>query len=111
MASPKPVSPADKPVEGELVFPLSTPIRAYDEELSVIKMRVPNGGDLVRVGNPVVFYPQTEPVKVEHDMQKMITMIARLSSPPVPVSSVETISPVDLVGLAWFLSPFFIPVP
>jgi len=70
-------------------------------------MRLPTGADLVRIGNPVLFYPHAEPAKIEHDMPKMLTMIARLSD--LPSSSIELMEPKDLIAAAWLLSPFFIP--
>ena len=97
---------ADEP-EFIVEYVLSKPIKAFDEELAVIKLRMPTGADLIRVGNPVLFYPHAEPIKIEHDMPKMVTMISRLSG--IPVGSLERLSAEDLLGIAWSLSPFFIP--
>ena len=96
----------EKPV-AELEYELEEPILAYKEEVKVLKMRRPIGADLIRVGNPVIFYPHTEPPKIEHDMIKMQLMIARLSN--IPSASIEKIGTRDLLGIAWMLSPFFIP--
>jgi hypothetical protein len=96
-------------VKAEIEYRLSEPIQAYGEEVTVIKLRKPTGGDLIRIGNPVLFYPHADPPKIEHDMIKMVTMIARLSVPPIPTSSMDQLSTGDLVGIAWTLSPFFIP--
>jgi hypothetical protein len=93
----------------DIEYTLSEPIPAYGEQVSVIKMRKPTGGDLIRIGNPVIFYPHIEPPKVEHDMPKMVAMIARLSG--VPTSSLDRLTTGDLLGIAWTLSPFFIPAP
>lgn len=90
-------------------FELSEPIMAYGEEVTILKIRKPTGLDLIEVGNPVTFYPYTEPVKVEHDMVKVRAMLARLAN--IPSSSVGNIGARDLVGLAWAISPFFIPAP
>lgn len=88
-------------------FPLRKPLKAYGEEVSVLKIRKPTGADLLRVGNPVKFYPFAKPPLVEHDMPRMIEMVARLSN--VPSSSLEQLDPDELTTLAWHVSPFFIP--
>ena len=106
----KPASPdAADAVARDIEYRLSETIPAYGEDISVIKMRKPNGADLIRIGNPVLFYPHAEPVKIEHDMLKMIAMIARLSG--IPTSSLERLNTIDMLGIAWTLSPFFIPAP
>ena len=97
----------EQPPEEMIEYPLSEPINAYGEKTMVLKLRKPTGADLIRVGNPVVFYPHADPVKIEHDMPRMVQMISRLAG--VPSSSVERMLPADLTGLAWTLSPFFIP--
>lgn len=91
----------------DLEYTLSKAISAYGESVTVLKLRKPTGADLVRIGNPVNFYPHADPIKIEHDMPKMVAMIARLSN--IPSSSIEKIGPQDLIGLAWAISPFFIP--
>ena len=98
---------ADETEKFAVEYTLTTKIKAFDDEIGIIKLRTPNGADLIRVGNPVIFYPHAEPVKIEHDMPKMVTMISRLSG--IPVGSLERMSAEDLLGIAWSLSPFFIP--
>jgi hypothetical protein len=95
--------------EERIEYQLTEPINAYGEEVKVLKMRKPTGLDLIRIGNPVTFYPMIDPPRIEHDMPKMVQMIARLSG--VPSSSIERIDPRDLIGIAWLVSPFFIPAP
>ncbi|KWV48039.1 hypothetical protein AS156_19205 [Bradyrhizobium macuxiense] len=96
-----------KEVKADIEFTLSTPIIAYGEEISVLKIRKPTGADLVSVGNPVEFSPFTSPPTVKHDYQKMTEMVARLAN--VPSSSLQKLDPTDLVSLAWAVTPFFIP--
>lgn len=91
----------------EIEFPLRTPINAYGEEVSVLKIRKPTGADLIAVGNPVKFSPFTKPPTVEHDMTRVIEMVARLAN--VPSSSLAKLEPAELISLAWEISPFFIP--
>jgi Phage tail assembly chaperone proteins, E, or 41 or 14 len=93
--------------EFAIEYPLDEPIKAYNEEVKVLKLRKPNGNDLIQVGSPVIFYPHVEPPKIEFDMPKVIAMLARLSN--TPSSSIAMIGPQDLTGLAWAISPFFIP--
>ena len=88
-------------------FVLQKPIRAYDEMVSVLKLRKPTGADLIRVGNPVIFSPFADPPRIEHDMSKVVAMVARLAN--VPSSSLEALDPQELTSLAWAISPFFVP--
>jgi hypothetical protein len=104
-----PAADEQEPEEDRIEYELTEPINAYGEEIKVLKMRKPTGVDLIRVGNPVAFYPNAEPIKIEHDMPRMVQMIARLTG--VPSSSIERMNPRDLIGVAWVLSPFFIPAP
>lgn len=88
-------------------YPLTKPIIAYGEEVNIIRMRAPDGEDLLEVGNPVIFYPHVEPPRVEHDMGRVIMMVARLAK--IPSSSLKKLDTQDLTGLAWTISPFFTP--
>ena len=88
-------------------FNLSSPINSFGEMVSVLKWRRPNGADLIKVGNPIVFYPYLEPVKVEHDFVKVVQMMARLTG--TPTSSLEKLDPEDIASFAWTITPFFIP--
>lgn len=90
-----------------VMYPLSSPIRAYGEEVTVIKLRKPSGRDLLEVGNPVIFYPHVEPPRIEHHMDRVIAMAARTSDPSIPSSSLMEMDPQDMVGLAWAMSQFF----
>lgn len=95
---------------GQVIYPLKTPIKSYGEDVKIIRMRRPTPRDLVTVGNPVIFYPHAEPVRIEHDYDKVVAMVARLSTDPViPSSSLADLDLNDLVGLAWAISPFFTP--
>lgn len=99
---------ADTPAVPDVIrYELSKPILAYGKQISVLEMSRPTGADLVRVGNPVIFTPFTDPPRVEHDFAKVIAMVARLAKVPSP--SLEALDPDDLVGLAWGISPFFMP--
>jgi len=88
-------------------FPLKTPINVFGEMVSVLKWREPSGADLIKVGNPVIAYPGTVPLKIEHDMVKVAAMMARLTD--APSSSIERVDPEDLIKFAWTITGFFLP--
>jgi hypothetical protein len=107
---------SDEPIaEGALedsdhiIVTLSTPIKAYGDELSVIKMRKPTAGDGIRVGNPVDFIPFTNPPSVRFNMPILQAMIAHLAR--IPSGSIEKMAPNDLISCGWILAPFFLPNP
>lgn len=93
--------------EVALEYPLDEPLLAYGEEVKVLKLRKPTGLDVIEIGNPVAFNPFADPVKIDHDMPKVQKMVARLSN--TPSSSISKLGPGDLIGLAWAISPFFMP--
>jgi hypothetical protein len=88
-------------------FTLQEPINVFGDMVSVLKWRKPNGADLIRIGNPVVPYPGSDPIKIEHDMPKVIAMVARITD--TPTSSLERMSTKDMVDWAWLLTSFFLP--
>lgn len=92
-----------------LIYPLLSPITAYGEKITFIRMRRPRGPDLLAVGNPVIFSPHVDPPRVEHNLDKVIMMVARLSEPQIPSPSLAELDPQDITGLAWTISPFFTP--
>lgn len=88
---------------------LSKPINSFGEEISVLKLRRPTGADLIRIGNPVIFDPITDPPRIVHDWSKMPSMLMRLSG--VPTSSFEQVDPRDLTAAAWAITNYFLPTP
>lgn len=93
------------PEKPALIYELREPIKSYGEEVSVIEMRAPNGGDLLAVGNPVIFFPQTDPIKIEHDYPKVLSMVSRLAN--IPSSSLAKMDVRDIIGISWAVTPFF----
>lgn len=85
------------------------PIKSYGKEIRVIQMRRPNGNDLLQVGNPVIYYPHVSPPKIEFDLPRVLSMVARLADPPIPSPSLADMDPRDIVNVGWELAPFFIP--
>lgn len=105
----EPEAPPDLPDPDHIYVKLSKPIQAYTETISVIKMRLPTGADLLRVGNPVEFDPVSDPPKISHNMQRVQIMIARLAN--IPSGSIEKMAPHDMVACAWAITPHFLPAP
>jgi len=97
----------EKSDEERFDFPLIKPINVFGEMTAVLKWRKPNGTDFVRVGNPVVAYPGSHPMRIEHDMPKVLAMVARMTD--APVSSLERMDTVDMANWAWLLTSFFLP--
>lgn len=93
----------------DLLFRLSKPITVHGKELTEIQFREPTGMDIIHVGVPVKLDMASDPPKVEHDTRRMSEMIARLGD--VPPSSQAQMDPQDWMGVAWLLSPFFMPRP
>jgi Phage tail assembly chaperone proteins, E, or 41 or 14 len=104
MSETKDVEPAP---EGSITVTLTKPIPVFNDKVAVLKFRAPTGGDLIRIGNPVIFDPITDPPRVTHDTSKMTVMMAKLSG--IPASSLEFLNPQDWVACAWALTPFFMP--
>lgn len=90
-----------------ITFTLTKPIVAYGVEVNELKLRKPTGADLLQIGNPVKFFPYTDPPQVEHDYKRVVAMVARLAN--VPSKSLEALDPEELAALAWDISPFFVP--
>jgi hypothetical protein len=88
-------------------FILSKPINVFGEMTTVLKWREPNGADLIRVGNPVIAYPETDPIRIDHDLPKVIAMVARITG--APTSSLERMASTDITKWAWMLTRFFLP--
>jgi len=99
----------DLPDLDHITVTLSTPIKSYGEDVAVLKMRLPTGADLLRVGNPVDFDPISDPPKISHNMQRVQAMVARLAN--IPSGSIEKMSTQDLVACAWAITPHFLPRP
>lgn len=100
---------SDEPKENpprDLQFSLEKPVRANGEDLTVIHMRKPTAGDLIRVGSPVTLN-YDEMHKPVFDFAKLQAMIVRLAD--IPSAAIEQMSTRDLIGIGVLLSPFFYP--
>jgi hypothetical protein len=102
-----PEAAADAVTDESITVTLSKPIPVFDEKFTSLKFRKPTAGDIIQIGNPVLFDPISDPPRVEHHAQRMTAMMARLSG--VPASSLAKLETEDWIACAWELSPFFIP--
>jgi hypothetical protein len=89
-------------------YEFAVPVNAGNAVIEKLKFRKPIAADIIRVGNPVEMYPFVDPIRVEFDMGKTAAMAALLSETPAAVF--ETIEARELIGIAWALSPFFMPM-
>jgi hypothetical protein len=107
------VAEEKKPVNGAstdlIVSLLRHPVRNGDgEQVSELRFREPNAGDIEACGNPVILdlVGQERP-KVNFDAKSMTQMMARLAA--VPPSSIRQMHPKDWNTAAWMLTNFFMP--
>jgi Phage tail assembly chaperone proteins, E, or 41 or 14 len=105
---PKGVLPAEeKPNDQFLEVILSTPLNSFGEEITVLKMRRPNGIDLINLGQPCDLDPFSEPPRFIPNIAKSVVWAARLSGIPSP--EFGKLSSNDLMTIGWKLVPFFAP--
>lgn len=97
----------ETPAEDVIVIPLRKPINSFGEEVKELKCRRPIGAELVRIGNPVIFDPISDPPQIRHDYSKVVQWLVALSG--VPSSSITQLPPSDLTKAAWDITPFFLP--
>jgi hypothetical protein len=89
------------------VLPLRKKVIANGEEVEEIKFREPTGGDIERIGSPIVlsmFEAQPKPV---YDSSVMTMMMAHLAG--VPPSTIRAMDPRDWQNGAMMLFHFFVP--
>jgi len=88
---------------------LVKPVQAHGEDVTVLKLRLPTGADMIRVGNPVRFDATADnpAATIQFDMPVLAKMIAHLAK--VPTSTVDKLEPGDIIGIGWKLSGFFLP--
>lgn len=96
-------------VDAAYRFVLDKPLPAHDGEVRELVFRKPTAGDILRIGNPVIFDPISDPPRLQFDERKMMNMLAVLAG--VPPSTIAMLDPRDWISCAWGISPFFIPRP
>jgi len=88
-------------------LPLRKPVIANGDEVMELTFREPTGGDIERIGCPVVlsiFETQPKPV---YDGAVMTAMMANLAT--VPPSTIRQLDPRDWQNGAMMLFHFFVP--
>ena len=98
---------AEKPAEEFLEVNLSTPLNSFGEEITVLKMRRPNGVDLINLGQPCDLDPFSEPPRFIPNIAKSVVWASRLSG--VPSTEFGKLSTNDLMTIGWKFVPFFSP--
>lgn len=78
-------------------------LQSYDK----LEFREPTAGDIVSIGNPVIFEPTFTPPRISHDAPRMNEMLARLAG--VTPMLIAQMRPADWVTCAWRVSSFFLP--
>jgi hypothetical protein len=91
-------------------YPLSKPIEAHDEKISVLTFEKPDGTDVLNFGVPLVARrdmadPTNTMVEEGFDQRAMFKYIAKLAK--IPPSSVKQIEPCDLVEIMGIIASFF----
>ena len=104
-AQPQKGNGAAVPWSGKL--PLRKKVIANGEEVEELTFREPTGGDIERIGCPIVlsiFESQPKPV---YDASVMTMMMAHLAV--VPPSTIRQLDPRDWQNAAMMLFHFFVP--
>lgn len=99
----------DKKINGAavgLVLKLRKPVIANGEEVREITFREPTGGDIERIGNPVIIDWQ-EGARFDYKSREMTAMMAALAN--VPPSTIRQMHPMDWNTGALKLANFFMP--
>jgi tail assembly chaperone E/41/14-like protein len=105
-ARPDPAKVNGAEVDNRLVLKLRKRVIANGEEVGEIKFREPTGGDIERIGNPVVI-DWNEGARVDYKAREMTAMMALLAN--VPPSTIRQLHPTDWNTGALKLSNFFMP--
>ena len=96
-----------KPVaDPAIVIALDKPIQLLGTSIKEIALREPNGGDIFRVGNPVISF-DFETGAYVFDEKKAFAMLSRLSGIPID-DSLEHMQSDDVVACFEALGPFFV---
>ena len=96
-----------KPVaDPAIVIPLDKPIELLGTAIKEIALREPNGGDIFRVGNPVISF-DFETGAYVFDERKAFAMLSRLSGLPID-DTLEKLQADDAVACFEALGPFFV---
>ncbi len=103
----RPLTPEEEAVDDPLAHPLSKPIEAHGEQVTILRWREPTGFDIEKAGNPIVVEtsPGGDRLRVTFDEKKMSAMISQLSK--VPPHSVRSLVARDWNAVAFKVFRFF----
>ncbi|CAN0621509.1 Phage tail assembly protein [Burkholderia multivorans] len=90
--------------KNDVTIPLSAPIRAYGEELSVLTLRQPTPADARALKALPYIFAADESMNVNTDV--CAKYIERLAS--IPPSSIEQLTMGDFNTLCWTVARFFL---
>lgn len=104
-----PLPPPRDELDGPIVLVLRKPVQGGDgEEVKTLKFREPTGGDIERIGNPVLIdMLGSDTPRISFDAKAMTAMMAMLAA--VPPSTIRALHPRDWNTGAWQLVRFFMP--
>ena len=89
------------------VLPLRKNVIANGEEVDQLKFREPTGGDIERIGNPIILSIFEAVPKPTYDAPIMAAMMAHLAG--VPPSTIRQLDSRDWQNGALMLFGFFVP--
>jgi hypothetical protein len=94
-------------LEDPLAYPLSKPIQAHGEQISILRWREPTGADIEKAGNPISIevVPDSGRYRVAFDEKKMAAMIGQLAT--IPPHSVRSLRAGDWTAIATKIFRFF----
>lgn len=102
--------PVENP-EGEFEVLLSKPYKAHDLEIRRVQFREPTGLEYRKIGNPtryVVTHGAISESALVVNVDVVAQYIAALSSPPVPMSTVDKFSVEDINACSRVICDFFL---
>lgn len=88
---------------------LRKPVKAYNTEITEIKLRQPTGRDYLMYGNPLIVSNDNAGVHISWDPNRVIPLLAQLAS--VPDSTIVDLDIRDIVSLQQGIASFFLPEP
>jgi hypothetical protein len=94
-------------VNGRAILPLRKNVQAHGEMIDHLEFREPTGGDIERIGNPVILSIFEANPKPVYDAAIMTLMMSHLAQ--VPTSTIRSMASRDWNNGALMLFNFFVP--
>jgi tail assembly chaperone E/41/14-like protein len=101
-------TPEEEAVNDPCAHPLTKPIDAHSERITILRWREPTGLDIEKAGNPIQLEtsPDGERMRIAFDERKMGAMIVQLAQ--IPPSSVRMMAARDWNAVAIKIFRFFL---